>query len=237
MKRPFSTNPWVKTGGAGEDADDFAARREAMVQKQIENRGIEDARVLAAMRRVPRHEFVPSVDRDLSYEDRPLPIGCGQTISQPYVVAYMTEALRLPERAHVLEVGTGSAYQAAVLAEIAEQVFSVEIVPELVIRAAELLGRLGYGNVKTAGRDGSDGWPEQAPYDGILVTAAADRIPEALLDQLKPGARLVMPVGPQRQQNLVVVTRTGAGWRKESVMSVCFVPMTGRVGQVEPRGA
>lgn len=215
-------------------ADDFAGDREAMVARTIVRRGVKDARVLAAMCRVPRHEFVPVELRDSAYADRPLSIGFDQTISQPYIVAFMTEALRLPEGACVLEVGTGSGYQAAVLAEVAAQVFSVEIVPELVTRAAELLARLGYGNIETAERDGSEGWLEHAPYDGILVAAAADEIPAPLVEQLKPGARLILPLRVGEGQQLVVVTRVGDGFREEAVLSVAFVPMT---GSAQRRGA
>lgn len=209
--------------------DYFAGEREAMVARTIIRRGVKDARVLAAMCCVPRHEFVVVELRDSAYADRPLPIGFDQTISQPYIVAFMTEALRLPEEAHVLEVGTGSGYQAAVLAEVAARVFSVEIVPELAARAAVLLARLGYLNIETAERDGSEGWPEHAPYDGILVAAAADEIPAPLIEQLKPGGRLILPVRVGEGQQLVVATREGDGFREEAVLSVAFVPMTGRV--------
>jgi protein-L-isoaspartate(D-aspartate) O-methyltransferase len=208
--------------------DQYAARRDAMVERQIIRRGIQDTRVLAAMRRVPRHLFIPEAERALAYEDRPLPIGMRQTISQPYIVAFMTEALRLPDGARVLDVGTGSAYQAAVLAEIAQEVYSVEIVPALASRASTLLVNLGYENVEIAERDGSDGRPEHAPYDGILVAAAAGEIPLALIEQVKPGARLVIPVGSGRVQDLVLVTKEGDGIRQQLLLPVCFVPMTGR---------
>lgn len=229
MKRTFETaSPEQAAGNAGAE-DRFAALREAMVERQIVRRGIKDPRVLAAMRHVPRHFFVPDEERASAYEDRPLSIGLGQTISQPYIVAFMTEALRLPPQARVLEVGTGSAYQAAVLAEVAEEVFSVEIVPALAAHAVTLLANLGFRNVETAERDGCDGWPEHAPYDGILVAAAAAKMPLALVEQLKPGARLVIPIGYWRVQNLVLVTREGSGFKQESLLPVSFVPMTGRV--------
>ena len=212
-------------------ADAFDVQRTEMVRDQIAARGIKDERVLAAMLRVPRHSFVQESERDAAYEDHPLPIGSGQTISQPYIVAFMTEQLRLPAGgAYVLDVGTGSAYQAAVLAAVASRVYSVEIVPGLAGRAQALLTELGVTNVEVAVRDGCTGWPEHAPYDGILVAAAADRVPGALLLQLKPGARLVMPIGSLHSQQLVVVTRgPGAdGWSEEELLPVCFVPMTGR---------
>lgn len=217
--------------------DVFELRRTDMVREQIAARGITDERVLAAMQHVPRHLFVPESERDAAYEDHPLPIGAAQTISQPYVVAYMTEVLRLPaEGTCVLDVGTGSAYQAAVLSAVAARVFSVEIVPVLADRAQLLLAELGMANVEVAVRDGFLGWPEHAPYDGILVAAAADHIPEALLLQLKPGARLVMPIGSLHAQHLMVVTR-GNGvdeWTEEELLPVSFVPMTGRVRRRSP---
>lgn len=217
--------------------DVFDLQRADMVRDQIIARGISDERVLAAMQRMPRHLFVPESERDAAYEDRPLPIGAAQTISQPYVVAYMTEALQLPaEGTCVLDVGTGSAYQAAVLSAVAARVYSVEIVPGLAERAQALLAELGISNVVVAVHDGFSGWPEHAPYDGILVAAAADQIPEALLTQLKPGARLVMPIGSLHLQHLVVVTRgNGADeWTEEELLPVCFVPMTGRARRRPP---
>ncbi|MFT3868544.1 MAG: protein-L-isoaspartate(D-aspartate) O-methyltransferase [Nibricoccus sp.] len=211
--------------------DVFDLQRSEMVRDQIAARGIRDERVLEAMRHVPRHMFVPESEREAAYEDRPLPIGAAQTISQPYIVAYMTEVLQLPaEGARVLDVGTGSAYQAAVLSAVATAVYSVEIVPRLAERAQALLAELGLSNVEIAVRDGFSGWPEHAPYDGILVAAAADKVPEALLNQLRPGARLVMPVGSLHWQHLVLVTRdlNGEDWTEEELLPVSFVPMTGR---------
>lgn len=239
MKRPLKTALPERSAGRGSEVEDFAAQREAMVERQIVRRGISDARVLVAMRLVPRHRFVPEEQQALAYEDRPLPIGQGQTISQPYIVAYMTEALRLPAHARVLEVGTGSAYQAAVLAEVAEEVFSVEIIPALATRAATLLADLGYGNVEIAQRDGSDGWPEHAPYDGILVAAAAREIPEALVEQLNLGAHLVIPVGLSMVQDLILMTKGVDGSKQQSLLPVAFVPMTGRVqsGRADADGA
>ena len=203
---------------------EFAARRERMIASQLRERGIRDPRVLEAMRLVPRHRFLPSDDRELAYGDHPVGIGFGQTISQPYIVAYMTEALALGPEARVLEVGTGSAYQTAVLAEIAREVYSIEVVGELADRAAALLRELGYGNVHLRRGDGYAGWPEAAPFDGIMVTAAPDHIPQPLADQLRMGARLVVPIG-RGDQDLLVLTRTEDGLREEQRLGVRFVPM------------
>ncbi len=197
-----------------------------MVERQISARDVTDARVLAAMRAVPRHEFVPPELRQLAYSDTPLPIGHDQTISQPYIVAYMTEALDLPRDAKVLDVGTGSGYQAAILAEVAREVFSIEIVPELATRAAARLEELGYGNVRVRHGDGYSGWPAAAPFDGIIVAAAPDHIPQALVDQLAVGARLVIPVG-DRSQTMTIVTKTESGSITDTTFPVRFVPMTG----------
>src|SRR5262245_25696104 len=202
--------------------------RERMVNEQIEARDVHDPRTLAAMRKVPRHLFVPPESSSLAYEDHPLPIGHGQTISQPYIVAFMTEALRLVGGETVLEVGTGSGYQAAVLAEIAARVYSIEIVEPLAREAAERLARLGYHNVEVRAGDGYVGWPEAGPFDGIMVTAAAPRIPEPLKQQLKDGGRLVIPVGDDYQE-LILVTRRGDRYEERNVLAVRFVPMTGEV--------
>jgi protein-L-isoaspartate(D-aspartate) O-methyltransferase len=204
------------------------ARREQMVEQQIETRGVRDARTLAAMRKVPRHLFVPPGLVDQAYDDHPLPIGHGQTISQPYIVAFMTEALGLEGGETVLEVGTGSGYQAAVLAEIAAHVYTIEILPALADEARERLARLGYSNVKVRAGDGYQGWPEAAPFDAIAVTAAAPRIPEPLQAQLRDGGRLVLPVGDDWQE-LVVVTRRGDRFETKKVLPVRFVPMTGEI--------
>jgi len=214
---------------AGQDAA-FARAREEMVASQIAARGIRDARTLEAMRKVPRHRFVPAASVSQAYEDYPLPIGLGQTISQPYIVAFMTEALGLRGGEAVLEVGTGSGYQAAVLAEIAARVHTIEIVAPLAEAAAALLKRLGYANVEVRAGDGYLGWPEAAPFDAIMVTAAAPRIPEPLKEQLKDGGRLVLPVGDDWQE-LVVVTRRGGRFEEKRVLPVRFVPMTGKVRQ------
>ncbi len=200
--------------------------RQDMVSEQIEGRGVRDPRVLAALRKVPRHEFVPVDVRDASYEDRPLPIGAGQTISQPYVVAAMTELAAVKPGARALEIGTGSGYQTAVLAELAAQVYTIEIVDELGRQAAATLDRLGYRNVHTRIGDGYAGWPEAAPFDAIVVTAAPPRIPQPLLDQLAVGGRMVIPVGEVFQE-LLLVRKTERGIEQESVFPVRFVPMTG----------
>jgi protein-L-isoaspartate(D-aspartate) O-methyltransferase len=205
-----------------------AAAREAMVKQQLEGRGIRDPLTLRAMRAVPRHEFVPTELADEAYADHPLPIGHSQTISQPYVVAFMTEALGLVGGERVLEVGTGSGYQAAVLAEIAAEVYSIEIVPELGEQARERLARLGYANVHVRVGDGYAGWPDAAPFDAVIVTAAAPRVPEPLKQQLREGGRMILPVGDELQE-LVVLTRHGDEWREQSVLPVRFVPMTGEV--------
>ena len=212
------------------NAEQLAAQREAMVAAQIEGRGVRDSAVLAAMRRVPRHLFVPQALRDHAYEDRPLPIGLDQTISQPYIVALMTELCRPRSGMKVLEVGTGSGYQAAVLAEIVGTVHTIEILPDLGRSAAAALRELGYRNVEVHVGDGFEGWPQAAPYDAIVVTAAPSAIPPPLLDQLAVGGRLVIPVG-SAEQELLVVTKTERGLERESVIPVRFVPMTGRAQQ------
>ncbi len=213
-------------GGAGSPDDDALARR-LMVENQIVARGVRDASVLDAMRKVPRHRFVPEAQRAFAHDDGPLPIGEGQTISQPYIVALMTELAAVDRTSKVLEIGTGSGYQAAVLAEIAGSVFTIEIVPELGKRSAALLEQLGYANVKAKIGDGYDGWPDEAPFDAIVVTAAPGKVPQPLLDQLKIGGRLVIPVGVGYQE-LLVITRTETGYDRRSTIPVRFVPMTGK---------
>ncbi|MCZ7585472.1 MAG: protein-L-isoaspartate(D-aspartate) O-methyltransferase [Deltaproteobacteria bacterium] len=208
-----------------EDFDD-AKWRDAMVRLTIEARGVKDGHVLAAMRKVPRHEFVPPAQRRLAYSDTPLPIGHDQTISQPYIVAFMTEALKLKPGDKVLEIGTGSGYQAAVLAAITDKVFTIEIVCGLAKEADARLKRLGYKNVTGKCGDGYKGWKEHAPFDAIIVTAAPDHVPKPLVDQLAEGGRLVMPVGRMFQE-LVRLTKNGAELKKESLLPVRFVPMTG----------
>jgi protein-L-isoaspartate(D-aspartate) O-methyltransferase len=207
-------------------ADPMEKKRLAMVETQIEARGIRDARVLAAMRKIPRDLFVPPAEAASAYDDRPLPIGSGQTISQPYVVAFMTEQLRLTGKEKVLEIGTGSGYQTAILAELAAKVYSIEIRPELARAAADRLAALGIRNVEVRAADGYRGWPEEAPFDGILVTAAPERVPPPLLEQLAPTGRMVIPVGAFYQE-LKVIERQGGGYSEKSVLPVRFVPFVG----------
>lgn len=215
------------------DSDKTRAARARMVEDQIRKRGIDDARVLAAMEKVPRHELVPPAFRHLAYRDGPLPIGEGQTISQPYVVAYMTQALGLEPGDRVLEVGTGSGYQAAILAELAGEVYTIEIVPALARRAAEDLDRLGYKNVFVREGDGYRGWPEKAPFDAVIVTAAPETVPRPLLDQLAPGGRMILPLGDE-DQRLVLIRRDAEGITRKELLPVRFVPMTGEIENIEP---
>ena len=213
---------------AAQDPAELARRRERMVEETIASRGVRDARTLAAMRKVERHLFVPPEMLAQAYEDHPLPIGHGQTISQPYIVAFMTEALGLKGGETVLEIGTGCGYQAAVLAELAAKVYTIEIVEPLAEEARERLKRLGYGNVEVRAGDGYRGWPEAAPFDAILVTAAAPRIPLPLKEQLKDGGRMILPLGDE-EQDLILVTRRGTSFGEHRVLPVRFVPMTGEV--------
>jgi protein-L-isoaspartate(D-aspartate) O-methyltransferase len=206
-----------------------AARREEMVRTQLEARGIKDKAVLTALRKVPRHRFVPALWRGRAYEDGPLPIGESQTISQPYIVAWMTELIEPKKGMRALEIGTGSGYQAAVLAECVGEVDTIEVIPELGRKADVLLRELGYSNIRTRIGDGYAGWPERAPYDAILLTAAPpDDVPRPLLDQLKVSGKLVAPVG-RDDQRLVRITRTETDLKREVLAPVRFVPMTGKV--------
>jgi len=207
--------------------DDWAAQRREMVERQLAGHGIRSPRVLAAMGRVPRHEFVPDAVRPQAYADGALPIGHGQTISQPYVVAFMTEAVDPQPGQRVLEVGTGSGYQAAVLAELAGEVYTVELIPELARAAEARLRRLGYRNVHVRAGDGYLGWPEKAPFDAVVVTCGADHVPQPLLTQLKPGGRLIIPVGDAAgQQSLRIITKgQGGELRERDVLPVRFVPL------------
>src|SRR3989338_952560 len=202
----------------------FALNRQRMVDQQIERRGITDKRVLDAMKKVKRHLFVPTDLRNRAYEDRPLPIGHGQTISQPYIVAYMTQAARVGPNDRILEIGTGSGYQAAVLAEIAKEVYTIEILQPLADSARLRLEEMGYKNVKVKLGDGYKGWREYAPFDAIIVTAAPSEIPEELISQLKIGGRMVVPIGLFYQE-LYLITRTESGFKKEALLPVAFVPM------------
>jgi protein-L-isoaspartate(D-aspartate) O-methyltransferase len=211
-------------------SDSFAAARRVMVERDLLRRGIKDSKVLAAMGAVPRHLFVPDKLRESAYEDRPLAIGSGQTISQPYIVAAMTELLTLKSSDRVLEIGTGSGYQTAVLAELAKAVYSIEIVPSLHDRAGRVLSALGYKNIETKLGDGFFGWEERAPFDAILVTAAAAKIPEPLWRQLGEGGRLVMPLGADRRAQKLIRVRKSAGRRViEEFSDVLFVPLRGAI--------
>ncbi len=211
----------------------FISQRMRMVDEQLVQRGIKDAAVLAAMRTVPRHLFIPDQYRHEAYFDGPVPIGEGQTISQPYVVASMTEHLELEPNDKVLEIGTGCGYQAAVLAEITDKVCSMEVIAELMDRANKLLKKLSYDKMKTKVGDGSLGWPEEAPFDAIIITAAAPKIPEALIEQLAEAGRMVLPLitGMFNRQELVKIRRTKDGFEKEVLYEVRFVPMRGKVEQ------
>jgi protein-L-isoaspartate(D-aspartate) O-methyltransferase len=210
-----------------QNGSDFAQRRLDMVERQIRQRGVVDPRVLDAMRSVPRERFVPAEAVPNAYDDSPLSIGYGQTISQPYIVAYMSEALGVQPGHKVLEIGTGSGYQAAVLGRLAREVYTIEIVPELARSAGATLRDLGMTNVQVRQGDGYLGWPEHAPFDRIMVTAAPDRIPMPLIEQLAPGGRLVIPVGAQgREQWMTIVDRTGKGTVERRTIPVQFVPFT-----------
>lgn len=198
-----------------------------MVTSQIESRGIKDHEVLEAMRNVKRHELVPGSVQQWAYEDRPLPIGEQQTISQPYIVALMSELLQVKAGEKILEIGTGSGYQAAVLAEMGLKVFTVEIVESLGLRAQSDLVRIGYPDINVKIGDGYQGWPQEAPFDGIIITAAPPRLPEPLVAQLKVGGRMVVPVGVTRQDLNVYTKRSDGSLHKETIIPVRFVPMTG----------
>jgi protein-L-isoaspartate(D-aspartate) O-methyltransferase len=210
--------------------DEFEIRRERMVTEQIQRRGITNRALLQALRAVPRHAFVPPEMRESAYDDSPLPIGNGQTISQPFIVAYMTSLLDLKGHEVVLEVGTGSGYQAAVLSLLAHQVHTTELIPQLAARSAETLRDLGYDNVVVHQSDGSLGWPPCAPYDAILVTASAPRLPAPLLEQLSPQGRLVLPVGGRGVQWLELWQQENGLWQPEQMLPVAFVPLRGAHG-------
>jgi protein-L-isoaspartate(D-aspartate) O-methyltransferase len=211
---------------------DYAAEREAMVERQLKHRGIHDRSILDAFRAVPREAFVDADVAHLAYGDHPLPIAAGQTISQPFIVAEMIEAAGIAQGATVLEVGAGSGYAAAVMSRIADRVIAVERLPELAAIARERLARLGYANVTIVEGDGSSGWPDEAPFDAIVVAASGSHVPPSLVEQLAPGGRLVMPVGdPGRVQELVKVTREAGGRaRQDSLGEVRFVPLIGEEG-------
>ena len=209
---------------------DLLEARERMVIEQLESRGIGDARVLDAMRAVARDRFIPPEFIDHAYDDGPLPIGSEQTISQPYMVALMSEVAALTGRERILEIGTGSGYQAAVLARLAAQVYSVETIPGLHDRARVILAAVGIDNIHLRVSDGSDGWPEQAPYDAIIVTAAMPGVARPLLDQLTPGGRLIAPIGEDELQTLVRLSRVNGAWREDYFGECRFVKMTGKLG-------
>lgn len=225
---PEPTETPVPTPTVLRDSDNRLEERMKMVDTQIRRRGVTDQDVLAAMEAVPRHEFVPDSLQAQAYADHPLPIGYGQTISQPYIVALMTELLELHNTDRVLEIGTGSGYQAAILAQIVGEVYTVEIIEPLAIEARERLNRLGYTNIHTLHADGYYGWGEHAPFDAIIVTAAPDHIPQPLVRQLKDGGKLVIPVGPPGgYQTLWQITKEGEQVKKRNVTGVLFVPLTG----------
>lgn len=207
--------------------DEYTGKRHQMVELQIKSRGIDHPKVLQAMKKVPRHLFVPEQYHGSAYQDRPLPIGMKQTISQPYIVGYMTEAINPKKTDKVLEIGTGSGYQAAVLAEIVQEVYTLEIIPELGLMARERLKLLGYENIHAKVSDGYHGWVEHGPFDAIVVTAAAEEIPEPLLDQLAEDGRMIIPVGPQFEvQYLVLVTKKNGQIKRKKLFGVRFVPFT-----------
>lgn len=231
---PESPDDLLNQGDSGygvefTESRELTAARDRMVNEQIEARGVKNAVVLEAMRTVPRHLFIPDAQRGQAYEDHPVPIGEGQTISQPYIVALMTEALELEYEDRVLEIGTGSGYQAAVLASIVETVYSIEIRLPLHESSTETLKSIGYGNVLTLGGDGYYGWEDFSPFDAIMITAAVDHIPRPLLDQLADGGKLILPLGdPYGFQDLVLITRQEDEFAMEYITGVLFVPMTGR---------
>ncbi|HVF70101.1 MAG TPA: protein-L-isoaspartate(D-aspartate) O-methyltransferase [Chthoniobacterales bacterium] len=204
----------------------FAASAAAMIERQLRPRGIDDPRVLRAMTKVPREKFVAKALEASAYADRPLPIGFGQTISQPFIVAFMTQELKPKSTDRILEIGTGSGYQAAVLGELVAQVYTIEIVRPLAQRAAVVLNALGYKNVLVKGGDGYKGWPEHAPFDAIIVTAAPDHLPQPLVEQLKEGGRIVIPVGGTVTQQLNVLEKRGGVMKQTAAIPVRFVPLT-----------
>jgi len=217
------------------DDMDYQKARERMVERQIARRGIDSPRVLEAFRSVPRHLFVPQNKREFAYSDGPLPIGRGQTISQPYIVAYMTEALELQGEERVLEIGTGSGYQAAILGELAAEVYTVERHQDLAKTASQRLQDMGYENIHVIQGDGTEGLPEHAPFQGVIVTAAAPEVPRPLLDQLDEGGRLIMPVGSRGGQVLKLYQRREGDFSVKALSPVAFVPLIGEHGHSAPR--
>ncbi len=220
--------------GCGQEAApvvDLTSERQRMVQEQLMSRGIHDERVLAAMAKVPREEFVPADERAAAYTDHPLPIGYDQTISQPYIVAFMTEQLHPKPSDRVLEIGTGSGYQAAILAELVAEVYTIELVEPLARNAEATLARLGYKNLHVKVGDGYKGWPENAPFDAIIVTCAPDRVPRPLTDQLKDGGRMIIPVGNRFAQELYLLEKKNGQLKESAVLPVRFVPMAGEASE------
>jgi protein-L-isoaspartate(D-aspartate) O-methyltransferase len=213
------------------EVNDFVSERERMVQEQLMPRGIHEGRVLAAIAKVPREEFVPQEARAASYTDQPLPIGYGQTISQPFVVAFMTEQLQLKRDDRVLEIGTGSGYQAAILAELVAEVYSIEIIEPLAKNAEATLARLGYKNVQVKAGDGYKGWPERAPFDAVIVTCAPSHVPPPLVDQMKEGGRMIIPVGGLGEQELYLLEKKNGQLEQRAVLPVRFVPMAGEAAK------
>src|SRR5712672_708637 len=218
----------IATTGCGQQTPtvaEFATHRQRMVEQQLKLRGIKDERVLSAMAKVPREEFVPPESRAASYEDGPLPLGYAQTISQPYIVAFMTEQLRPKSSDRVLEIGSGSGYQAAILGELVAEVYTIEIVEPLAKSAEATLHRLGYNNVHIKVGDGYKGWPEEAPFDAIIVTCAPEKVPQPLVDQLKDGGRMVIPVGERFAQQLYLLEKKNGQLKESVTLPVRFVPM------------
>ncbi len=212
-------------------AQDYEAMRNEMIDQQLKARGINDYQVLNAMQAVERHKYVPDELQQRAYGDHPLPIGHQQTISQPYIVALMTQLLEPSERKKILEIGTGSGYQAAVLGELFGEVYSIEIIQELAERSADILKQEGYNNVHVKHGDGFSGWPEHAPFDGIIVTCSPEDVPEPLKEQLALGGKIIIPVGTRTTQTLVVLTKQPDGFKKESITAVRFVPMVDEKGE------
>jgi len=229
-------SPAIKVLALPDEAPEQTQARQRMIDRDLRYRGIRDRRVLEAMARIPRHRFVPKDQIPYAYDDRPLPIGHGQTISQPYIVAFMTELARPGPESKALDIGTGSGYQAAILAELCKEVYSIEILDPLAQEAKKRLEELGYRNIMVRTGDGYQGWPEKGPFDVIIVAAAPDHVPKPLVEQLASGGRLVIPVGPHwwSQELLLIEKQPDGSIREQTVASVAFVPMTGKAQQAKP---
>jgi protein-L-isoaspartate(D-aspartate) O-methyltransferase len=223
----------IGTGMQLGQQDNYKTEREEMVLNQITLRGVRDPNVIEAMRKIPRHLFVPENLQYLAYTDSPLPIGYGQTISQPYMVAFMTEAARIAPESKVLEIGTGCGYQAAILSQICKQVYTIEIIKPLAEDASKLLKELGYLNIHVRYGDGWEGWPQKAPFDAIIMTAAPKNLPQPILVQLKMGGTLLIPMGEMPNQSLIRYTKIEEGLKEEVLMPVRFVPMTGKAQKID----